>query len=67
MIDRVLYALVALALASVLVFDSTFLENVFHAFGEPTAITSLGIWEVSTASILAALIVAAIVMERRRP
>ena len=65
MIDRVLYALVALALASVLVFDSTFLENVFHAFGEPTAITSVGIWEVSVAGILAAVIVAAIVMERR--
>ena len=67
MIDRVLYVAVAIALLGVLVFDPTFLENLFHALGEPTAITSVGIWEVSVAGILAALIVAAIVMERRRP
>jgi hypothetical protein len=67
MTDRILYAAVAVALLGVLVLDPTFLENLFHALGGPPAITSLGIWEVSTASILAALIVAAIVMERRRP
>ena len=65
MIDRLLYGLVIAALLAVLVFDPTFLENLFQAFGSPLATTQLGIWEVSTASILAALIVAAIVMERR--
>ena len=67
MIDRLLSMLVGAALLGVLVFDSTFLENVFHAFGEPTVITSVGIWEVSVAGILATLIVAALVMDRRRP
>lgn len=65
MTDRLLYGLVGAALLGVLVFDPTFLENLLRAFGEPTAITQLGVWEVSVASILATLIVAAIVMERR--
>ena len=64
MTDKLLYAATAIALASVLVLDPTFFANLFRAFGEPT-ITSLGIWEVSVAGILATLIVAAIVMERR--
>ena len=65
MTDKLLYAAVGLALLGVLVFDPTFLENLFHAFGSPPAITQLGIWEVSVAGILATLIVAAIIMERR--
>ena len=49
MIDKLLYAAVGLALLGVLIFDPTFLENLFHAFGSPPAITQLGIWEVSVA------------------
>jgi hypothetical protein len=63
--DKLLYAAVGLALLGVLIFDPTFLENLLHAFGAPTAISQLGIWEVSVAAILATLIVAAIIMERR--
>ena len=65
MTDKLLYAAVGLALLGVLVFDPTFLKNLLHAFGSPTAISQLGIWEVSVASLLATLIVAAIIMERR--
>ena len=67
MTDKLLYAAVGLALLGVLVFDPTFLENLLHAFDASTAISQLGIWEVSVAGILATLIVAALVMNRRRP
>ena len=65
MIDKFLYGLVGAALLGVLVLDPTFLANLLRAFGAPPAISQLGIWEVSVAGLLATLIVAAIIMERR--
>ena len=46
MINRLLYGLVAAAMAGVLVIDGTFSANLFHAIGEPTADLSLNGWEL---------------------
>lgn len=46
MINRLLYGLVAAAMAGVLVIDGTFSANLFPAIGEPTADLSLNGWEL---------------------
>jgi hypothetical protein len=46
--------------------DGNFAANLSRVFGEPLAATPLGIWEVTIAAVLAALIVAAFVRDGRR-
>ena len=64
--NRLLYAITALALASVFVFDETFSSNLARVIGEPIAAMPLNMWEVGMAGVLAALIVAAFFRERPR-
>ena len=66
MIDRILYAAVIAALASVVAFDPIFTTNLLHALGEPGDALPLNIWELGVAGMFAALIVAALVRGRRR-
>jgi hypothetical protein len=66
MINRLLYGLVAAAMASVLVIDGTFSANLFHAIGEPTADLSLNGWDLWGIAIFLALAVAALYRELRR-
>ena len=66
MIDRLLYAATAAALASVLVFDEIFSSNLTRAFGEPIATTPLNTWEVWGAGIFLVLAAVAIYRERGR-
>ena len=65
MIDRLLYVLTATALLLVLMFDQTFAENLFRAFG-PVDIMSHDPWLASVAGIFLVLAVAALIREARR-
>ena len=66
MTNGLLYAITALALASVFVFDENFSSNLARVIGEPIAAMPLNMWEVGMAGVLAALIVAAFFRERPR-
>ena len=60
MIDRLIYVLVAAALASVFMFDANFAANLFRAVGEPLTATPLGLWETAIAALLCGLAAAAL-------
>ena len=67
MIDRILYAAVALALTSVLVFDGNFAANLSSALGGPLVATPLDTWEMWLCVIFVVLAAVALVREIRRP
>jgi|SoimicMinimDraft_8_1059736.scaffolds.fasta_scaffold397780_1 hypothetical protein len=64
MIDRSLYAVAAIALAGVLMFDETFFSNLARAFG-PIALPSLNPWVAGVGGIFAVLIAVSLYRERR--
>jgi len=65
MINRLIYAVTALALLSVLVFDETFAANMARDLGEEAAIM-LDPWVAGIGGVFLGLLAAALYRERRR-
>jgi precorrin isomerase len=65
MINRLIYAVTALALLSVLVFDETFAANMARDLGEEAAIM-LDPWVAGIGGVFLGLLAAAFYRERRR-
>jgi hypothetical protein len=66
MIDRLLYAATAVALASLLALDPTFAVNLARAFSGAPVATPLALWEQGAAGILLGLVVITMFRERGR-
>ena len=64
MSNQLFYAVTAIALASVLMFDETFASNVARAFG-PIAVPSLNPWTAGVGGIFVVLVVVALYRELR--
>jgi hypothetical protein len=64
MIERLIYAITAFALASVILFDKNFLSNLTHAIGKPIA--PFNAWKAGVGGALLILAVAAICQKLRR-
>jgi nitrate/nitrite transporter NarK len=66
MIDRLLYMITALALASIFAFDENFAANLSRALGGAIADTPLNSWEAWLCIIFLGLAVAALYREHSR-